>query len=207
MKGASGRAARGRRRYGADPFTDMLFNVLLVLSLLFAMALVFINPPARDGNITLKAEYLITVSWPDNDPNDIDAWVQDGGGRLCWFKNRDDGLMHLDRDDRGAWNDRIVVNGREIDNPLNQEVVTLRGIEPGEYTVNLHYYKSENDRAVPVSVQVTRVNPRAEIVFHGVTTLERVGVEKTAVRFTLDAAGQASNVNTEFKPLVRGDKL
>ena len=40
---------RTRRRYGQDPFTDMLFNVLLVLSLLFAMALVFINPPALFG--------------------------------------------------------------------------------------------------------------------------------------------------------------
>jgi hypothetical protein len=27
-------------------------------------------------------------------------------------------------------------------NPLNQEVVTLRGIAPGEYTVNVHYYES-----------------------------------------------------------------
>jgi hypothetical protein len=185
----------------------MLFNVLLVLSLLFAMALVFINPPSKDGNVTLKADYLITVSWPDGDPNDIDAWIEDGSGRLCWFKSRDEGLMHLDRDDRGSLNDRVIVNGQEVTNPINQEVVTLRGIEPGEYTINVHYYKSEDSQAVPVTVQVTRVNPRAEIVYSGTVSLERAGVEKTAVRFTLDAGGRATDINTNFKPLVRGDKI
>ena len=86
-----------RRNYGQDPFTDMLFNILLVLSLLFAMALVFINPPAKDGNINLKAEFLITVSWPDGDPNDIDTWVQDATNRVCWYKARDEGLMRAIR--------------------------------------------------------------------------------------------------------------
>jgi hypothetical protein len=196
-----------RRRYGQDPFTDMLFNILLVLSLLFAMALVFINPPAKEGNVLLKAEFIISVTWPDNDPNDIDTWVQDGAGRLCWFKSRDEGLMHLDRDDRGALNDTIVVNGKEIVNPLNQEVVTLRGIEPGEYTVNVHYYKSEDSKAVPVTVQVVKINPRAEVAYYGLITLDRQGQEKTAVRFTLSSTGKVSDLNTEFKPLVRGDKI
>ncbi len=205
--GAGAPGGGGRRRYGQDPFTDMLFNVLLVLSLLFAMALVFINPPARDGNVTLKADMLITVTWPDNDPNDIDVWVEDGSGRLCWFKSRDEGLMHLDRDDRGAVNDKIVVNGREIVNPLNQEVVTLRGIEPGEHTINVHYYKSEDKKAVPVTVQVVKVNPRAEVVYYGSVTLDRAGQEKTAVRFRLGDGGQVSDLNTDFKAIVRGDKL
>ncbi len=199
--------ARTRRQYGQDPFTDMLFNVLLVLSLLFAMALVFINPPAKDGNVTLKAEYIITVTWPDNDPNDIDTWVQDGAGRLCWFKGRDEGLMHLDRDDRGELNDRITIDGREVVNPLNQEVVTLRGTEAGEYTVNIHYYKSENQKPVPVTVQVVKINPQAEVAYYGQIILDRQGQEKTAVRFTIAASGRFSDVNTTFKQLVRGDKI
>jgi hypothetical protein len=195
-----------RRNYGQDPFTDMLFNILLVLSLLFAMALVFINPPAKDGNINLKAEFLITVSWPDGDPNDIDTWVQDATNRVCWYKARDEGLMHLDRDDRGALNDKITINGKEVVNPLNQEVVTLRGVEPGEYTVNVHYFKSENQKPVPVTVQVVKVNPKAEIVFYGTIDMTRPGEEKTAVRFTLTSSGNFSDVNTVFKPMVRGDK-
>jgi hypothetical protein len=194
------------RRYGQDPFTDMLFNILLVLSLLFVMALVFINPPAKDGNINLKAEYLITVTWPDLNPNDIDTWVQDGSGRLCWYKSRDEGFMHLDRDDRGNFNDTILINGKQITNPLNQEVVTLRGVEPGEYTINVHYFKSEDQKPVPVTVQVVKVNPRAEVVFYGTVNLERQGIEKTAARFTLNSSGAFSDVNTNYKQLVKGDK-
>ncbi len=197
---------KSSRRFGQDPFTDMLFNILLVLSLLFAMALVFINPPAKDGNINLKAEYLITVTWPDSDPNDIDTWVQDGSGRLCWYKSRDEGLMHLDRDDRGNFNDSILIDGKQITNPLNQEVVTLRGVEPGEYTINVHYFKSENQKPVPVTVQVVKVNPKAEVVFYGTVTLERQGIEKTAARFTLNSSGNFSDVNTTYKQLVKGDK-
>jgi hypothetical protein len=196
-----------RRRYGQDPFTDMLFNVLLVLSLLFAMALVFINPPSKDGNVTLKAEVIITITWPDADPNDIDTWVEDGAGRLCWFKSREQGLMHLDRDDRGALNDRIMVNGKEVINPLNQEVVTLRGVEPGQYTINVHYYKSETKLPVPVTVQVVKINPKAEVVYYSQIVLERQGEERTAVRFRMDAGGRVSDINTEPKKLVRGDKI
>mgnify|MGYP006946111184 CR=1 FL=1 len=80
------------------------------------------------------------VGWPDRNPNDIDTWVQDPGGKLVWFRNREAGLMHLDRDDRGNFKDTITVDGKQIENPINQETVTLRGIEKGEYIVNVHQY-------------------------------------------------------------------
>jgi hypothetical protein len=207
MSQTTARGSGGKRRYGQDPFTDMLFNVLLVLSLLFAMALVFINPPSKEGNVTLKAEVIITVTWPDADPNDVDTWVEDGAGRLCWFKSREQGLMHLDRDDRGALNDKILINNKEVINPLNQEVVTLRGVDPGEYTVNVHYYKSETKEPVNVTVQVVKVNPKAEVVFYGQVPLAKQGEEKTAVRFRLDNAGRVVDINTEQKKIVRADKI
>lgn len=194
---------RTRRRYGQDPFTDMLFNVLLVLSLLFAMALVFINPPAKDGNVNIKADFLITVSWPDNDPNDIDTWVRDGAGRTCWFKARDEGLMHLDRDDRGTVGDTILVNGREVINPLNQEVATLRGFAPGEYTVNVQYYESRNQSPVDVTISVVKVNPRADVVYYGSVRLPAKGAERTAVRFTVTPEGNVSDINTLPKTIVQ----
>ena len=74
--------------------------------------------------------------------------------------------MHLDRDDRGMTNDTIMVNGKQIVNPLNTEVVTIRGIEPGEFTVNVQYYESKNNEPVEVMVSVIKVNPRADVVFY-----------------------------------------
>ena len=56
------------RRLRADPFTDLLFNVLLSFTLLMFLAIIFMNPIPKTGVINPKAEYIITVSWADNNP-------------------------------------------------------------------------------------------------------------------------------------------
>jgi hypothetical protein len=195
---------RQRRDHEIDPFSDLLFNALLVFVFLFVIALVAMNPKAKRGDIESKAEVIITTNWADFSPNDVDTWVQDPAGQLLWFRNRDIGLMHLDRDDRGNANDVQIVNGVEVANPLNQEVVTLRGIAPGEYTVNLHYYKSQDKKPMEATVSVVKVNPRAQVVFYGTVALPEPGVERTAVRFTVDAKGQIGAVNTLPKSIVAG---
>ena len=111
--------------------------------------------------------------------------------------------MHLDRDDRGLANDTIVVNGKVIVNPLNQEVVTLRGVAPGEYTVNAHYYDSKDGKPVEVAVSILKVNPRAEVIFYGALTLARKGDEATAARFTVLPDGSVANINPLPKSLVQ----
>lgn len=194
---------RHTREPEVDPFYDMLFNMLIAFVFCFIIALLAMNPKAlKAGDIPAKAEFMITVSWPDMNPNDIDTWVQDPTGRLVWFRNREAGLMHLDRDDRGLTNDTIIVNGRQVINPLNQEVVTLRGIEPGEYTVNASYYDAKDPKPVEVSVSVVKVNPQAEVVYYGTVTLARKGDEATACRFTVLPDGTVANINTLPKKLV-----
>jgi len=187
---------------GSDPFTDLLFNILLGFILLFFIAILFLNPAEDTGKIDIEAEYVITVTWPDNNPDDIDTWIQDPKGQITWFRNRSTGLVHLDRDDRGMLNDTLEVSGKTIENPLNQEVAAMRGLLPGEYIVNVHYYQSETNESVPVSVKVARVNPVYTIEYYGVTTLAQKGEEKTAVRFTIGADGSVSNVNQLPKKLV-----
>ena len=194
---------RHTREPEVDPFYDMLFNMLIAFVFCFIIALLAMNPKAlKAGDILAKAEFMITVSWPDMNPNDIDTWVEDPSGRVVWFRNREAGLMHLDRDDRGLTNDSIVVNGKQITNPLNQEVVALRGIAPGEYTVNANYYESKDGKPVEVSVSVVKVNPRAEVVYYGQVTLSRKGDEATACRFTVLPDSTVGNINTLPKTLV-----
>ena len=193
---------RKRRFDELDPFSDLLFNTLLAFVMLFAIALIAMNPKARTGVIDAKAEFIITVTWPDLNPNDVDTWVQDPGGNLVWFRAREAGMMHLDRDDRGLSNDTIVINGQKVVNPLNQEVVTIRGFAPGEYTVNVHYYDTRNGEPVDVNVSVVKVSPRAEVVYYGTVTVARKGDEATAARFTVDRDGGVGNVNTLAKRLV-----
>ena len=198
------RRRRAAREGEVDPFYDMLFNMLIAFVFCFIVALLAMNPKAlKAGDIPSKAEYIVNVGWPDNNPNDIDTWVQDPGGHLVWFRQREAGLMYLDRDDRGDANDALVIDGRRIASPFRQEVVTLRGIVPGEYTVNVQYYQSRDGRPVEVTVSVIKVNPRAVVVFHGQLRLAAQGAEATAVRFTLRPDGQVVDVNTLPKSLVQ----
>jgi hypothetical protein len=191
-----------RRRNTSDPFTDLLFNALLGFTFLFLIAIMFMNPVAKKGIIDPKAEYIITISWPDGNPDDVDTWVEDPNGNLIWFRNREAGLVHLDRDDRGQINDTINVNGQDIQNPLNQEVVTIRGVVPGEYVVNVHYYATETQQPLSVTVNVSKVNPALEIVYYGETLLEKKGDEKTAVRFSIDKSGKVTKISHLSKSLV-----
>lgn len=194
---------RKPRETDVDPFYDMLFNILIAFVFCFIIALLAMNPKAKKaGDVPAKAEFIITVTWPDLNPNDIDTWVEDPAGNRVWYRQREAGLMHLDRDDRGLVGDTILVNGKEVVNPLNQEVATIRGFAAGEYTINAFYYESKNKEPVDVTVSVVKVNPQAEVVFYGTVKLPKKGDERTAVRFTLDAEGRVGNLNTLPKTIV-----
>ena len=190
-----------------SPFTDVLFNALLGFAFMFSVAFIMIRPEITQGKINPKAEFLITAQWPDNHPDDIDLIVEDATGNLVWFDTREAGLMHLDRDDRGSLNDSLTVNGERIENALNQETVTLRGIAAGEYVVNLLHYRAVTEKPVRVKVKVEKLNPKVSVVFAGTNTLAGAGDEQTAVRFSLDATGAVSKIYTRDKALIRaGDK-
>lgn len=199
------RSRRVAREAEVDPFYDMLFNMLIAFVFCFIVALLAMNPTkSKAGDVPAKAEYIITLSWPDYDPNDIDTWVRNPAGEVVWFRNREAGLMYLDRDDRGESNSSIIVNGRRVVSPFRQEVVTIRGIVPGEYVVNAHYYDSkETDRSNPkagqpvdVTLSVVKVNPRAEVVFNGQHRLSKPGEEATLVRFSVSSDGSVGSINT-----------
>ena len=67
-----------------DVFTDLLFNALLGFAFMFAIAFMLINSSDDSGNIESKAEVMISVSWPDSHPDDVDAIVEDPQGGLVW---------------------------------------------------------------------------------------------------------------------------
>lgn len=184
-----------KNRLRSDPFTDLLFNALLGFTFLFLVAIMFMNPEAKSGIIDPKAEYILTVTWEDDSPDDVDVWVEDPEGQIVWFRTPEAGLLHLDRDDRGLVNDTITINGEEVQNPLNQEVVTLRGVVKGEYIVNLHYYASETGKPVDVHVRLAKVNPKLEIVYYGTVNMEKRGDEKTALRFSIGRDGNIFGIN------------
>ena len=185
-----------------DVFTDLLFNALLGFAFMFAIAFMLINSSEETGNIRSNAEILISVQWPDDHPDDVDAIVEDPQGSLVWYHNRDSGLMHLDRDDRGNLADNLNINGEVVSNPINQETITVRGLQSGEYIINLLHYKSNFKEPLPVTVKVEKLNPSVELVYYGEHFLNGVGDEMTALRFYVDSQKNISNLNQIPKRLI-----
>jgi len=185
-----------------DVFTDLLFNALLGFAFMFAIAFMLINDSQDAGSIDTKAEVLISIQWPDDHPDDVDAVVEDPQGGLVWYHNRDSGLMHLDRDDRGNLADKITSKGEVISNPINQETVTVRGLQSGEYVINLLHYKSNYQDPLPVTVKVEKLNPSVELIYYGEHFLIGVGDEKTALRFIVDGQKNITDLNQFPKKLL-----
>jgi hypothetical protein len=186
-----------------DPFSVMLFKGLQVVAFLFFIALLVINPEAKTGKIDSKAEFLVTASWPDNHPDDIDLYAEDPAGNIVWYHVREAGFMVLDRDDRGGLNNTIVVSGKRISSPIRQETVSIRGIVPGEYTINVNHYLAVTGMPVPVAVKVEKVNPSLEVVHYDTLLLDHTGHERTAVRFRITENGSVTDVNYREKSLIQ----
>ena len=160
-----------------------------------------IRDSAKRADIEVKAEFLITVFWPDNLEDDVDIYVEDPIGNLVWFKSREPGLMHLDRDDLGKRNDEVVTAAGTILFPENREIVTLRGIIPGEYVVNVHCYFKVGPEPVPVTIQIDKINPYS-VVLRETVDLTNKGEEITVTRFSVNSNGKVTNVNKLPKKLV-----
>jgi hypothetical protein len=185
-----------------DPFSVMLFKALQIVAFLFFIAVLSIAPDAKDGKVDTKAEFLITMDWPDNHPDDLDLFVQDPVGNIVWYRHREAGFLTLDRDDRGGANDFILVNGMKIASPIREEIVTVRGLVAGEYTVNISHFQAVSGQPVEATVKVQKLNPNAQVIFDDKVVVDHTGDEKTAVRFKLDAEGKVVDVQRRPKSLL-----
>ena len=192
-----------KNRYGSNlSFNDVLFNALLGFVVLFVLALLLINPITKKSDIPAKAEILITLEWDDEVGDDIDIWVQGPTGVPISFQNKTNGVMHLDRDDLGKSSDYMWIDGERIVIRLNREVVSMRGIAPGDYYINIHVY-SKNAKTGPTKYTLTLldVNPYKEVyVMQG--ELTQRGEIVRLPGFTLDEEGVVTDVWTSDKIVV-----
>jgi hypothetical protein len=161
-----------------------------------------VRPEPTAGKVDKRAEFIITMSWPDQHPDDVDLYVQDPAGKLVWYNQKDQGLMVLERDDRGDTNDFAYVDKRKVRLPIREELVSIRGVVAGEYTVNIHLYEHIAREPVPVSVKIEKLNPTLQIVDYKTIALDHTDEEKTALRFTLAEDGSVVRTNTAEKSLI-----
>jgi hypothetical protein len=182
-------------------FIDMLFNTLIGFVFLFIVAWLLINPDNQKKNTDAKGEFLITVTWPDKNLDDIDTWVQDPTENIVSFYKKESGFMHLDRDDLGSIGDSITrEDGSVTEVHTNREVVTIRGIIPGEYVVNLHMYSKRTTEPTTATVDIVKLNPYSTVGNFKVLLTE-TKQEVTVLRFEVDATGKITDTSTLQKRL------
>jgi hypothetical protein len=180
---------------------DLLWDMLLAFISLFVLTFAMMAQSKQVKSTELKGEFLIIMSWQNDHDDDMDIYVEDPNGSLVMFRRREDGLMHLDRDDLGAQNDIINTPLGKIEYKDNREIVTIRGLSSGEFSVSCHAFNKRSTEPTTVNISVEKINPYSVIATKSVV-MEKTGEEKMLVRFTVDSFGKVSNVNTLEKSLV-----
>ena len=167
-------------------FRDVIFLALAGFVAMVLLLLPHLNPPAtaHDG-MPAPGNVIVEISWSDQVDADVDLWVQAPGDVPVGYSNKGGLLFNLLRDDLGGQSD--VTN-------VNYEVSYSRGIEAGEYVVNVHLYRDMSNRLpIPVAVSVsTKSSPQvaAKRILHTKIRMSHQGQETTAFRFELDAKGK-----------------
>ena len=188
----------------STPFVDLLFNLLLGFAFLFIISFLMIQPILKKAEVHTQAEYIITVTWPLNNKDDVDTWIEDPLGNIVYFKNKEAGLAHLDRDDLGDMNDTIyLADGTKIKYPYNQEILTIRGFVGGEWTLNLHMYSKREKSPTTVRVTVDKLNPKLKTIIAKDVILEERGDEITVARFEMGSNGDILSINDMPKGLIQ----
>lgn len=174
---------------------DFLCCLLLVVYTMIA-------PPPSPASIDTLGQYAVEVTWQANRNDDVDTYVADPAGNIASFSNSDVGLMHLEHDDLGRTSDELEYGGRLAEVRDNRERVVLRGVVPGEVTVNIHAYRLASRGGVPVAVKLYRLRGSDHTLLARTVTLRHQGEEQTVFRFTLDRRGELVSHNQLSKHLV-----
>ena len=187
----------------STPFIDLLFNLLLGYAFLFLISFLMIQPILKKAEVHTQAEFIITVTWALDNSDDVDVWLEDPLGNMVWFRNKEAGLSHLDRDDLGSSNDTIyLADGSVIKYPYNQEILTIRGFIGGEWTLNVHMYAKREKEITIVHVTMDKLNPTLKPVFIKDIPLEVRGDEVTVSRFEMGSNGDILALNDMPKGLI-----
>jgi hypothetical protein len=181
-------------------FRDVITLALAGFVAVVMLLLPHLNPPGAPGapGAEPPGNVIVELRWPDGLDADVDLWVQAPGDVPVGYSNKGGRRFNLLRDDLGQRLDAT---------DLNYEIAYSRGIEPGEYTVNVHLYRDlAAVHPVPTTVTVSvkgGIDEPARQILLGEADLTREGQELTVFRFRLDGSGNLvpGSVNSLERPL------
>lgn len=184
------------------PFVDVLLACLMIF--ITMTILIKADSKKQDAAYQQSAAYLIVLTWEGD--ADLDLWVQDPQGHKVGFKRREGGegsMLSLNRDCLGARRTEVNQDG-EVINPVNEEIVSIRGIAPGEFIVNVHAYNLNSSKTpLAAKVKLMKIKPFQDAKETSMN-FEQTGDELTFFRFTLDKKGTVSDINTLPTSILKG---
>ena len=183
-----------------------------------------IRPITEQKKIDSKSEFIITLDWPDHHNADVDLWSLSPLGEAVGYLSKEAGVAALERDDMGSARDTFTDRRTDqiIYNKTNREIITLRGIIPGQWVFNVHYYASRpipdghisgvksppyaDVKSIPVQVEVTviKLNPSYKIITKKKIILTTQGEQRTMARIILDKDGNVEEILDEPFMFVTG---
>ncbi len=166
-------------------FLDVILGAFGLFLVLLVITLIWINDPTDPANETkIPGSLAIELFWPDKIPVDIDMWVRAPEATPVGYSRKSGTIFNLLRDDLGTLGDIA---------PANVEHVFSRGITPGDYVVNAHFYKDNRADKGPilltliVTLKHDGSNPIK--VHTNKIPIDRQNIEMTLVRFTIKKDG------------------
>jgi len=188
---------RSRGEFPGIATVDVCINLVLVFAVLLRLSIVMANADQQKNHQTTHAAFLVKINWPSESKDDVDLYVSDPLNQIVYFRQKQIGLMSLDRDDTGREQNMVTLpDGRVVQSQFNEEQVNIRGIVEGEYVVNLHMYRKSDDLPTKVEVALFKSGAGGDMEIHKqMVTLTTEREEETAFRFTLTRDGGVVDVN------------
>lgn len=187
---------QGKRSLPGIAFIDFLSNQVILFVVLFVLAFLLVKPKASVPSIVTQGYYAVVVTWANGSPDDVDTYVRDPRDGIVYFASSQVDLMHLEQDDLGTGHSNTATSGGHTYKvKINQERTIIQGIIPGEYIVNVQMFEKRSPGPTKVTIRLYKLQGPDRVVTETTVTLRANGDEKTAFRFTLNAAGDITNIN------------
>ena len=133
-----------REKYKSNSsMLDLFLLLAMGFVVLFIIAFILIKPvDPKKKDIEVEEQMLVKLEWADEAVSDIDLWVLLPDGTLVSFKQKENRIASLERDDRGTASDLIYVDGKETFHKDNTEIVRIKHLEDGVYYISVQYYST-----------------------------------------------------------------